>query len=383
MFNFSVPTNIIFGEGALNELATAITPFPGHVLIVCEGAVMRATGILDKTLAALVPAGREVTIFDGVQPNPTLQNVQDGMALAKAHDARVIIGLGGGSSMDTAKGIAVGVSHPENDVWEYLINRIPVTEKTLPIIAISTTSGTGSQVTPYAVTTNPAACEKPGMTSAHILPKVAIVDPTLMRTVPKSVTASTGFDVLAHAIEAYTATISGGPADAHAWAAIELTAQYLPRVLENGDDMEARGMMALADTHAGIAIGHQGVTIAHSLAHAISGHFEDIPHGLALASVYAAVLTVNAPGMPERHAKIARVLADTDDVVAAYCDFAKRIGIPTALLAGKCPTPDALTAMATGALDYMAGCVGINPTPITEEVAMQILMTSLCTPTTA
>lgn len=369
---FDAPTHVVFGPGSLQELSAQLVAYPGNVLLVCEGAVMRATDILDRALAALEPAGRQVAVFEGVQPNPTTDNVRAGMALAQAHDARVIIGLGGGSSIDTAKAIAVGVTHPEHDVWEYLINRIPVTAATLPIIAITTTSGTGSQMTPYAVTTNPETNEKPGMTSVHIIPKVAIVDPELMLTVPKGVTASTGIDVLTHCIEAYTSTWRGGLADANAWAGIELVAEYLPIALADGGNLEARSMLALADTHAGIAIANQGVTLAHSLAHAISGHFDDIPHGLALVSIYPAVLAANAPGCPDRHAKIARALANTDDIVAAFSDFAQRAGVSN-LLAAKQPDATTLNAIADGALDYMAGCVDLNPVPVTKALAQRIL----------
>jgi alcohol dehydrogenase len=372
MHNYLMPTNIIFGAGALNELPAQLEAYPGNLLVVCGSRAMRATGTLNRVIELIEAAGRSATVFDGVQPNPTLANVRAGMRIAKESGAQAIIGLGGGSAMDCAKAIAVGITHPDNDVWEYLINRVPVTSATLPILAIPTTSGTGSHATPYAVTTNTETREKPGMGSPFIFPKVSIVDPELLLSVPSPVTAATGIDVLAHCIEAYTSSLRGGVADANAWAGIELAAQYLPKAVDDGSDLEARTMMCLADTHAGIAISNQSTSVAHTLAHAISAHYEQIPHGVALAAVYPSILAANALGCPERHVRIAQALAGTDDVVVAFRDFTERLGVANPF-AEACPDDCRIEEMADGALDYMAGGVRVNPVPVPRDLAVSIL----------
>jgi alcohol dehydrogenase len=375
MYTYSMPTSIVFGAGALAELPAQLEAYPGTVLIVCGARAMRATGTLDRVAGLIEGAGRKVAIFDGVQPNPTLPNVRAGMQIAKDSGAQVVLGLGGGSAMDCAKGIAVGVTHPQNDVWEYLINRVQATAATLPIFAIPTTAGTGSHATWYAVTTNPDTKEKPGMGSPYIFPKVSIVDPELALSVPPAVTAATGIDVLAHCIEAYTSTARGGVADANAWMGIELAAQHLPTAVADGSNLEARTMMALADTHAGIAISNQGTSIAHTLAHAISGHYHEIPHGLALAAVYPSILATNAPACPERHVRIARALAGTDDVVAAFKEFIGRLNVCNPFVE-VCPADETLEAMAEGSLDYMGGSAGLNPVTVDKDKAVELLKQS-------
>ena len=375
MYTYAMPTSIVFGAGALSDLPTQLEAYPGTVLIVCGARAMRSTGILDRVVGLIEGAGRKVAIFDGVQPNPTLPNVRAGMAIAKESGAQVVLGLGGGSAMDCAKGIAVGATHPENDVWEYLINRVQATAATLPILAIPTTAGTGSHATWYAVTTNPDTHEKPGMGSPFIFPKVSIVDPELALSVPPAVTAATGIDVLAHCIEAYTSTARGGVADANAWMGIELAAKHLPTAVADGSNLEARTMMALADTHAGIAISNQGTSIAHTLAHGISGRYEEIPHGLALAAVYPSILAVNAPACPERHVQIAQALAGCDDVVAAFKDFTGRLGVCNPFVE-VCPADETLEVMAEGALDYMGGSAGLNPVTVGKDQAVEILKQS-------
>jgi len=223
--------------------------------------------------------------FDGVIPNPTTDCVTDGANMAKEFGADVILGVGGGSSMDTAKAIAVEATHP-GTAWDYLFFKTPPTSKTLPIIAVSTTSGSGSQVTQVAVMTETKTKTKSAIYNSIIYPKIAIVDPGLMETLPPHITASTGFDAFCHAFESYLHPAASAYTDLLALEAIRIVAEYLPEVLEEGSYMEGREAMARADTLAGLCIANAGVTLPHGIGMTISGHCPQILHGESLAVTY-------------------------------------------------------------------------------------------------
>jgi len=285
----------------------------------------------------LKDGGIEVAHFDGVVPNPTTECVTAGAIMAREFDAQVVLGLGGGSSMDTAKAIAVEATHP-GTCWDYLWFRdTQPTDATLPVIAASTTSGTGSQVTQVAVVTNPAEKNKSALYNAIIYPKVAIIDPELVYTVPPHVTASTGFDVFCHAFESYL-HVNGTPyTDYLALEAIRLVAENLPAVVEDGANQEARAKMAWADTLAGLCIANAGVTLPHGIGMTIGGQCPQVMHGEALAVVYPEFTRFTYPSAVEKFAVMGRIfdpaLNDQPDEVAAAqsCelldDLLKKIGM--------------------------------------------------------
>lgn len=317
-FEFSLPGRIVFGVGKLNETGKLSRRFGSRALIVCDPFTVscKLAGRLREILAA---SGITAGIYDGVIPNPTAAVVDQGAQLAKHRQVDFVIGLGGGSSMDTAKGIAVAATNP-GSIWAYAIGEKAIVNPALPIVAITTTSGTGSQCTCFAVISNPETRQKPGM--GGVLPALAIIDPELPATMPEELTLTTGFDVFCHAVEAYTSSLASPFSDMYAQKALRLVGEFLPRAYRDGGDLEARAGMALADTCAGIAICNAGVTAAHVIAHVIGGHYPDISHGDALASIYREIMVFNAGSMPEREAFIAGALVPGGtDQVAAFEQF--------------------------------------------------------------
>jgi len=287
-FNYFQPTETIYGSGRVNELGDIAKRFGKKCLLVTTPTIPALEPMYERVKKILTDAGLKVAHFDQVQPNPTTDNMTAGAEMAVSHGAELIIGLGGGSSMDAAKAIAVEATH-EGTSWDYLFYRdTQPTEKTLPIISISTTSGTGSQVTQVAVITNTAKRDKSAIYHPNVYPRVCIVDPELMITVPEHITASTGFDVFCHSFESMLNPGASVYIDTLAEKAISLVAETLPGLLKNLDDLAAREKMAVADTFAGLCIANAGVTLPHGVGMAISGMYPHVMHGESLSIIYPA-----------------------------------------------------------------------------------------------
>lgn len=286
-FDFFQDTKIIFGAGRVGEAGNIVKGFGDSCLLVTTPATDILQPLYDKVIRLLKDAGIKVAHFDGVTPNPTTDNIAKGAAMARSIGAKVIVGLGGGSSMDSAKAIAVEATH-EGSSWDYLFYKTQPTEKTLPIIAISTTSGTGSQVTQVAVITNPENRDKSALYNNVLYPRVSIIDPELMVTLPEFVTATTGFDVFCHAFESLLHPNRGAYVELLSKEAIGIVANFLPKVLNDPANLEFRSAMAWADTLAGLCIANAGVTLPHGMGMAIGGMYPHVAHGQALAIVYPA-----------------------------------------------------------------------------------------------
>lgn len=238
--------------------------------------------------------------------------------------------------MDTAKAIAVEVTH-EGTAWDYLYFKKEPTLKTLPVITISTTSGTGSQTTPCAVITKLDENNKSALWHSNLFVKTAIVDPELMLTVPPSTTAQTGFDTFAHNFEAYISNDSNGISELFALEGIRLVINYLPDAISDGNNVEARESMALADTLGGLAISSAHVTLPHGIGMQISGHCPHVTHGQSLAVLYPEFTRFTFASSVEKFAKVARMfnpelIEVSDDVAATKCcvevdEFLKNIGL--------------------------------------------------------
>jgi len=309
-FNYHQSTQILFGRGRVEELGEVSKKYGTKVLLVTtpanipalEQQYVRVKKILEK-------AGLEVAHYDGVIPNPTIETITAGAEMAKNFGAEVIIGLGGGSSMDSAKAISVEATH-EGTSWDYLFYKSPQPDPTklLPVIAVSTTSGTGSQVTQVAVITNSQARDKSALYNNILYPRVCIIDPELMVSVPLFVTATTGFDVFCHAFESTINPGTGAYVDLLAWEAISIVVEYLPKVLADLNDIEAREKMAWADTLAGLCIANAGVTLPHGMGMAIGGMYPQVAHGEALAIVYPAFAEFTWESAIPQFSKVARIL---------------------------------------------------------------------------
>lgn len=335
-FTYFQPTEIRFGSGRLEEAGEAAARFGKRCLIVSTPLNDVFEPMIGRVKRSLIKAGVECAHFDGVLPNPTTDCVTAGAQLAKLHKADVVLGIGGGSSMDTAKAIAVEATHP-GTAWDYLYFKTPPTEKTLPVIAVSTTSGTGSHVTQVAVMTETKTKTKSAIYNAIIYPKIAIVDPELMETLPPHITAYTGFDVFCHAFESYI-HINGTPyTDYLALEAIRLVAENLAVVVEDGANKDARVNMAWADTLAGLCIANAGVTLPHGIGMTIGGQCPQIMHGEALAVVYPEFTRFTYPTAVEKFATMGRIFdqalnGQPDEVAAEQScelldDLLKQIGM--------------------------------------------------------
>lgn len=309
-FNYHQTTRIIFGKGRISELAEVVLQYGEKVLLVTTPAnIPELRYQYDRIKNILQKRGILVAHYDGVIPNPTVDIISEGAKIARSFGAEVVIGIGGGSSMDSAKAISVEATH-NGTSWDYLFFKTPQPDpsKLLPVIAVSTTSGTGSQVTQVAVITNPKSRDKSALVNNNLYPQVCIVDPELILSAPQKVTSTTGFDVLCHAFESTIHPNCGAYVDLLAWEAISIVKEYLPRVLSNLNDLRAREKMAWADTLAGLCIANAGTTLPHGMAMAVGGMYPHVAHGEALAILYPAFSEFTWEAANKQFARLAKIL---------------------------------------------------------------------------
>ncbi len=313
-FSFELPTKIVYGVGVTKRLVDVIKDekWKRLVLVSDEGVVR--SGLLQQVYDLLEAHQLKWTLFDRVEPNPKDYNVQEGTEMARQFGADALVAIGGGSPIDCAKAIAV-VSRQGGAVRDYE-GPGKIGPDVLPLIAIPTTAGTGSEVTFSSVITDSSDKYKFSIKDARIAPQVALVDPEMTLTMPPELTAATGMDALTHAIEAFTAKASEPLADAAALYATELITAHLRNAVIRGDDLEARAGMLLGSVLAGIAFSHSDVAAVHCVAEALGGKY-DAAHGVCNAVVLPAVMEYNMEYCKERYARIAGAMGltyeDVDD----------------------------------------------------------------------
>ncbi|MHB1703472.1 MAG: iron-containing alcohol dehydrogenase [bacterium] len=278
-FTIYNPVKIHFGAGIISEAGKIAKKYSDNVLIVTGKNSMQKTGTLDKLVKILKESGITVTIYDGITPNPTITEIDEAAKIAKQKGVGLIIGLGGGSPLDSAKAIAVAAKG-DIPVWEYLKTQA---NDAIPVITIVSTSGTGSEVNRYSVMSNPATGEKPGFGYECMYPKEAIIDPEITSSMPNYVTATTGFDVFVHIFEAFTGKAKNEFSTTYCMQAFYLLKDNLIKAYSEPDNMQARGNMALASALAGLAIDISGVGIMHAMEHPVSGNYPNVAHGAGLA----------------------------------------------------------------------------------------------------
>ena len=285
MFKAYTPTRILFGAGQLNNLHKQTMPGKKAMIVISNGKSGR--NLLPRLEEQLSLCGTDAVVFDKVEANPLKSTVEAGAAFARENGCDFVIALGGGSVMDASKIMAMLAPNP-GDLWDYVLagsgKGQPVKNAALPMIAITTTAGTGSEVDAFGVVTNAEANEKIGIGGRDdMFPVLAIVDPELMTTVPPKFTAYQGWDALAHSLEGYVSSGGTMMSDMFALTAIENIANYLPVAVKNGDNIEAREKVAFANTLSGLVMVVGALTSQHSLEHAMSAYHQDLPHGAGLA----------------------------------------------------------------------------------------------------
>ena len=306
MANRIILNNVSYhGKGAIGEIpAIAKTKGFKHIFV-CSDPDLVKFGITSKVTDLLDESGIPFTVYSGIKPNPTVENVKDGVEAFKKCGADSIITIGGGSSMDTAKAIGIIITNPEFSDVRSLEGVAPTKNHAVPTIAVPTTAGTAAEVTINYVITDVQNERKFVCVDEHDIPEYAIVDPDMMSSMPKGLTAATGMDALTHAIEGYTTKAAWEMTDMFHLEAIKLIAQNLRGAVENVP--ENREGMALAQYIAGMGFSNVGLGIAHSIAHTLGAHY-DTPHGVACAMMLPIVMEYNEEFTGERYREIARAM---------------------------------------------------------------------------
>lgn len=292
-FRYYLPTEILFGPGALATLHEKKLPGRRALVVTTAGRSVKRLGYLGRLLKELEAAGVETALYDKVSPNPTRDNVMEGAAMARQEGCDFLVALGGGSAIDGAKAMAV-MAVNDGDCWDYVRDGsgkgLPLQKEPLPIIAIPTTAGTGSEADAGCVISYPERNEKVSMGTPWSFPAISVVDPELMVSVPPMLTAFQGFDVLFHVIECYLSKAANPVSDLHGLDAAARVMRSLPAAVREGGNLEARTDMAWASTEAGFCLTLSGLTAQHSLEHAMSGFYPGLTHGAGLILISRAYL---------------------------------------------------------------------------------------------
>ncbi len=296
------------GKGAIKEIATEIKARGFKKAFVCSDPDLIKFGVTKKVTDVLDAAGIVYDVYSDIKPNPTIENVQGGVAAFKASGADCIVAIGGGSSMDTAKAVGIIIENPEFADVRSLEGVAPTKNKCTPIIAVPTTAGTAAEVTINYVITDVENNRKMVCVDVHDIPVVAVVDPDMMATMPKGLTAATGMDALTHAIEGYITKGAWEMSDMFHIKAIEIIAKSLRGAVDNTP--EGREGMALGQYIAGMGFSNVGLGIVHSMAHPL-GALYDTPHGVANAIILPTVMEYNAPATGEKYRDIAAAMGVT------------------------------------------------------------------------
>ena len=362
-YDMYIPTRVMFGAGMLNRLNEQ--PMPGRkaLIVISNGKSTRANGYLARTEEQLHKAGVETCVFDGVSPNPTVGNVEAGAKAAREGGCDFLVALGGGSVMDCAKAIAVMATN-DGELWDYVSvgsgKGQPIAVKPLPIVAITTTAGTGSETDNSGVITKEDTFEKAFVGDASLFPVLSIVDAELMKSVPAAFTAYQGFDALFHSTEGYIAKGTNLMSDMYALEAIRNIAEYLPRAIKDGNDIEARTRVAFGNTLSGGVMCLTLITSEHALEHALSAYHPALPHGAGLIMVSKAyykyfiehhacddrfIRMAQAMGMPEA--------SKAEDFLTALTRLQEACGVADLKMSDYGITPDEFTTLMRNSREVM------------------------------
>ncbi|MCL4458292.1 MAG: iron-containing alcohol dehydrogenase [Chloroflexi bacterium] len=362
---FRTPTSVIYGIGAAQKAGEAVRNFGvGKVLLVTDKGVSEA-GLTNGVKSSLRTAGMKFAIFDKVEPNPSIETVEAGLLALRESAAEIIVGVGGGSVIDTSKAIAILATNGGRISDYEGVDKVP--QPALPVIGLPTTAGTGSEVTINVVVTDRVRKFKFTIVSPNAAARLAILDPLLTVSMSPRLTAAVGIDTLAHAIESYVSLASYPVTESLALGAIRLVACNLPTAVAHGDDLQARDNMLMACLMASLAFSNTRLGNCHAMSHPLGGYF-DIPHGIANAILLPHVMEFNLTSVPQKFIDIAVAMSEevaglpveeaAFKAVSAVKHLCEQIGIPGTLREVGVQ-PEAIPAMAQDAMK--SGNILVNP----------------------
>lgn len=373
---FFIPTVNLMGAGCLKDAADSIQSQGFKKGLIVTDKILNQIGVVKQVQDLLTERDVATVVYDGTQPNPTITNVNDGLALLKENECDFVISLGGGSPHDCAKGIALVASNG-GKIGDY--EGVDQSAKPmLPLVSINTTAGTASEMTRFCIITDEERHIKMAIVDKHTTPLMSVNDPELMLAKPASLTAATGMDALTHAIEAYVSIAATPITDAVAIKAIELLQAHLRTAVKNGENLEAREQMAYAQFMAGMAFNNASLGYVHAMAHQLGG-FYDLPHGVCNAILLPHVQRYNAQVCPERLRDVAKAMGvDVEGMSAeqgaaaaidAIVELAKDVGIPSGIKELGAKLED-IPTLADNALKDACGFT--NPKQATHEEISKI-----------
>lgn len=379
VFSLNIPTKVMFGCGEIRNLATEVLPGKKAMIVISAGSSMRKYGYLDKIINLLKENDVDSIVFDKIQPNPIKEHVMEGAAICKEMKCDMLVGLGGGSSIDSAKAIAIMACN-DGDYWDYMQSgsgKGRLVSKALPVIAIPTTSGTGTEVDPWTVITNPENNEKIGFGCEITFPYLSIIDPELMVSVPPQLTAYHGFDAFLHAAEGFIANCATPISDLYALEAIRLLYKYLPVAVNDGKNLKARAKVAWADTLAGMVESTSSCTSEHSMGHAISAYYPELPHGAGLIAISETYFETFKNDCMKRFMKMAEIMTQQksnrpSDFIDALVKMQKECNVYGLKLSDWGVKKEDFPKMVANAKDTMGALFTLDPRPLTDNEILGI-----------
>lgn len=383
VFSLYIPTRIVFGCGEIKRLATEKLPGKKALIVISSGTSMKKYGYLDKVIELLKDNETSSVVFDKILPNPTRQHVMEAAEICRKENCDFVIGLGGGSSIDSAKAIAIMACN-KGDYWDYIPSGSgkgrPVTQA-LPIVAIPTTAGTGTEADPWTVITNEEKQEKIGFGNELTYPTLSIIDPEMMLSVPPHLTAYQGFDAFFHAAEGFLANCATPISDLFALEAIRLLYKYLPVAVADGRNLKARAKVAWASTLAGLVESTSNCISEHSMEHAMSAYYPALPHGAGLIAISEAYFETFRNDSMKRYMKMAEAMTlqksnRPSDFIDALVRMQKECKVYGLKLSDWGIKMEDFPKMVQNARDTMGALFTLDPRPLTDEEVLNIYQKS-------
>ena len=392
-FQFFMPTRILFGNGSLEEIGN--TPYLPRgdkaMVVITKGGTMLKRGYLARLQGFLSAQGVKSVVYDKVPPNPESDQVDEAAALCRDMGVDMVVGLGGGSAIDAAKAVALCAANT-GGIWDYIPSGtgkgLVPENPALPIVAVPTTAGTGTEADPWFVVSKSGGREKTGFGLDSTFPALSVVDPELTLSVPPRLTALTGLDAFFHAVESYLNVNSQPVSDMLALEAAHLIAHTLPQAVEEPDNLRARTILSWASTAAGVCESLSGCISQHSLEHALTAFNPELPHGLGLAALSRPYFARLAEKAPERFDDLALAMGvdEVDELpeaerpgafLAALDELLGRVGVASDRLGDWGFTPEDAEALADNAYETMGDLFDATPGDMTRQDAVDVLRAAL------